>query len=50
MDCCRNAIIEPKDNDDDIEHFMDVIEEGDQMTENYLKVTTHSFINSMLNF
>lgn len=41
-----NAVLEPEDDDDDIEHFVDVMEEGDQMTENDLKATSHSFINS----
>lgn len=41
-----NAVLEPEDDDNDIEHFVDVMEEGDQMTENDLKATSHSFINS----
>jgi len=41
-----NAVLEPEDDDDDIEHFVDVVEEGDQMTENDLKATSQSFINS----
>lgn len=41
-----NAVLEPEDDDDDIEHFVDVMEEGDQMTENDLKATAQSCIKS----
>jgi len=40
------AVLEPEDDDDDIENFVDVVEEGDQMTENDLKANAQSFINS----
>ena len=32
MDCCKNEMLDPEENYDDIRHFLDVMEEGDQLT------------------